>query len=332
MNHLTTKAGLLALLLPTMAPAQDQATTLARLCKTADVIVRAKVTDAVQPTAELLQLTLQPNQVLKGQVGNTFSLIEPAGQCCGRALFSLSVGDQRILFLKRVGPTLHTLGGGRGVLPATVDLGTHVQALLAAPSNNATAHLLAGNISHQEPRIADDAALALAVHANLSLNPAERAALATSLAQSVQHGLTRTAALADVTARLGDANMIDTVVPVYLQATKSDQALLLQKALTRYPAQLLADRLPMHVGTARRANLRAAQLLAEMPSAAAQGAMTTLLQRPNHPQVQMHLCEGLIGAGVSAASLSPMVPGPVLQLAIERLRRRPTFRTINPRR
>lgn len=332
MNHLTKKASLLALLLPTIAPAQDQASTLARLCQTADVIVRATVTGAVQPTAELLQLTLQPNQVLKGQVGNSFSLLEPAGRCCGRALFSLAVGDTRILFLKRVGATLHTLGGSRGVLPATAELGTHVQALLASPSSNATAHLLASNISHQEPRIADDAALALAVHPNLSMNPAERAVLATSLAQSVQHGLTRTAALADIAARLGDANMVDTIVPVYLQATKSDQALLLQKALTRCPAQLVADRLPVHVGTTRRANLRAAQLLAEMPSYAAQGAMTTLLQRPNHPLVQMHLCEGLIGAGVSAASLSPMVPAPVLQLAIARLKRRPTFRNVNPRR
>lgn len=332
MNHLLSKATLLALFLPTFAAAQDQASTLARLCQTSDVIVRATVTNSVHPNAEVHQLTLQSNQVLKGQVGNSFSLVEPAGQCCGRALFALGVGDERILFLKRVGPTLHTLGGSRGVLPATVALRTHVQALLAAPSSNVMAHILASNIHHAEPRIADDAALALAVHPNLSLNTVERAALATSLAQSVQHGLTRTAALADVAARLGDANMVDTVVPVFLQAAKRDQALLLQKALTRCPAQLVADRLPLHVGTARRANLRAAQLLAEMPGAAAQGAMANLLQRPNHPQVQMQLCEGLIAAGVSAASLSSMVPAPVLELAIKRLERRPSFRNINPRR
>ena len=332
MKHLFSKVGLLTVLLPTIATAQNQATTLARLCNSADVVVRATVTGSVRPSVEVHQLILQPNQVLKGQVGNSFSLVEPAGQCCGRALFALSVGQTRILFLKRIGATLHTLGGGRGVLPATQDLLTHVQALLAAPSSNAVAHLLASNINHQEPRIADDAALALAVHPNLSLNLSERATLATSLAQSVQHGLTRTAALADVAARLGDANMVDTVVPVFLQAAKRDQALLLQKALIRCPAQLVADRLPMHVGTARRANLRAAQLLAEMPSTVAHGAMVNLLQRPNHPQVQMQLCEGLMSAGVSAASLSPMVPTPVLNLAIERLKRRPTFRNINPRR
>lgn len=332
MNHLTPKTSLLVLSLLATAPAQDQATTIARLCQQANVIVQATVQGSAHPTPELHRLTLQPTHVLKGTVGNTFSLIEPAGQCCGRALFSLSIGDKRILFLKRVGPTLHTLGGGRGVLPATADLRQHVQDLLAAPSANATAHLLAANINHSEPRIADDSALALAIHPNLSLTLTERAALTTSLQHSVQHGLTRTAALSDVAARLGDANMVDSVVPVFLQANRTDQALLLRKALTRCPPQLLADRLPMHVGTSRRANLRAAQLLAEMPPAAAHGAMATLLQQPNHPQVQLQLCEGLIGAGVAPATLSPMVPAPVLQLAQARLKKRPTFRNINPRR
>lgn len=332
MNHLISKTGLLALALAATAPAQDQASTIARMCAKADVIVQAKVQGSVHPTPNLHQLTLQPTHVLKGAVGTSFSLTEPAGQCCGRALFSLTIGDSRILFLKRLGPTLHTFGGGRGVLPATADLRSHVQALLAAPSANAVAHLLANSINHAEPRIANDAALALAVHPNLSLTLTERATLTTSLAQSVQHGLTRTAALADVAARLGDANIVDSVVPVFLAASKPDQAMLLRKALTRCPPQLVADRLPVHVGTARRANLRAAQLLAEMPAAAAQGAMANLLQRPNHPQVQMQLCEGLIGAGVAPASLSPMVPAPVLELAIKRLNRRPTFRNINPRR
>jgi len=325
-------ANLLAVLVTASLGAQDQATSLARLCTTADVIVAATVTSSLQPTAALHKVTLQTNSVLKGQVSGTFSLAEPAGRCCGRALVGLTAGTARILFLRRVGPTLHTLGGSRGVIPSTQDLRGHIQALLAAPSSNAVAHLLANSINHQEPRIADDAALALAVHPNLSLNTSERAALATSLAQSVQHGLTRTAALTDIAARLGDASMVDTVIPVFLQATRQDQASLLQRGLTRCPAQLVADRLPMHVGIARQANLRAAQLLAEMPRSVALGAMSSLLQRPNHPQVQMQLCEGLIGAGVSPASLSPMVPAPVLQLAIKRLQRPPRLRNINPRR
>lgn len=330
MNYRTQKAILLAFLLPTLAVAQDQASTMTRLCQKADVIVRATVTSSVHPTALLHQLTLQSNQVLKGQVGASFTLTEPAGKCCGRSLFALSVGETRILFLKRLGPTLHTLGGGRGVLAATPNLLTHVQALLAAPTTNATAHLLAACVNHVEPRIADDAALALATLPNLSLTTLERSAIASSLLQSVQRGWTRTAALADVAARLGDANMIDSIMPIYLEATREDQALLLRKALKRCPTQLVAERMPVFVGSTRRSNLRAAALMTELPAAAARAAMTNLLQRPNHPQVQMHLCEGLLAAGVSAASLSPMVPQAVLQLAVARQNRRPTFRNVQP--
>src|SRR5690606_9106255 len=150
----------------------------------------------------------------------------------------------RILFLRRLGPTLHTLGGGRGVLAATPDLLTHVQALLAAPTTNAMGHLLAANVNHPEPRIADDAALALATLPNLSLTVLERAAVAASLAESVQRGWTRTAPLADVAARLGDASMVDSVMPIYLAASRDDQALLLRNALKRCSPQLVADRLP----------------------------------------------------------------------------------------
>lgn len=330
MNHLLPKATLLAFLLPAFASAQDQASTMARLCQKADVVVRATVTSSVHPTANLHQLTLQPNQVMKGQLGSSFTLTEPAGQCCGRSLFALSAGQTRILFLKRLGPTLHTLGGGRGVLAATPDLLTHVQALLAAPTTNAIGHLLAANVNHVEPRIADDAALALATLPNLSLTPLERSAVVNSLLQSVQRGWTRTAALADVAARLGDANMVDSVLPVYLDAVREDQALLLRNALKRCPTQLVATRMPAFVGNTRRSNLRAAALLTELPAATAQATMTNLLQRPSHPQVQMHLCEGLLAAGVSSASLSPMVPAAVLQLAVARQNRRPTFRNIQP--
>ncbi|MFT4513076.1 MAG: hypothetical protein ACI89X_000760 [Planctomycetota bacterium] len=330
MMHLTRKASLLAFLLPTIAAAQDQASTIARLCQKADVIVRATVQSSAHPTAQLHQLTLQPNQVLKGQIGVSFTLTEPAGKCCGRSLFALTVGDTRILFLKRLGPTVHTLGGGRGVLAVTPDILSHVQALLAAPTTNATGHLLAASVNHVEPRIADDAALALATLPNLSLTPLERSAIVSSLLQSVQRGWTRTAALADVAVRLGDANMVDSVMPVYLEAVREDQALLLRNALKRCPTQLVAERMPAFVGNSRRSNLRAAALLTELPPATALAAMTNLLQRPNHPQVQMHLCEGLLAAGVTSASLSPMVPSAVLQLAIARQNRRPTFRNIQP--
>lgn len=330
MKHLFQKASLLAMFLPALLPAQGQATTLSRLSQAAHIVVRATVVSSENPVPKWQRVTLQSDQVLKGQVTNQFSLTEPAGACCGRGLFALQAGDTRILFLRRVGPVLHLMGGGRGVLPTTPDLVNAVQALLAAGTSNELAHLLAQNINHPEPRIADDAALALASLPNLALNVSERLLLAQSLAASVQRGSTRTAALADIAARLGDASAINTVMPLYLQAKRADQASLLGKALARCSADLVAERLPVFVGTARRSNLRAAHLLADLPSATAHAAMSNLLQRPNHPQVQLHLCEGLLAAGMQSASLVPLVPEVVLQMAIKRRTRRPTFRNIRP--
>lgn len=332
MNHPKIQASALAVLLLQALPAQDQATTLASLAQRADLVVRATVTLSVQPTPMLRQVTLRADAVLKGSVGASFKLTEPAGRCCGRALFALNVGDERVLFLKRVGPTLHTLGGGRGVLPTTPALLAHTQALLQATTTNAIGHLLAQNIDHVEPRIAHDAALALATLPNLSLTAAERSAVAASLAASVQRGSTKTAALADVAARLGDASMVDAVLPVYMNARRNDQAELLRKALVRCAPALVAERMPVFVGATRRGNLRAATLLVDLPPNLAHAAMNDLLTRPNHPQVQLHLCEGLLAAGVSQASLAPLVPQVVLEMAVQRRNRRPVFKNINPRR
>ena len=322
----------LALLLPTFLKAQDQASTMARLCQNADVIVRGTVTGSHYPTTELHQLTIKPNQLLKGNVSTQFVLTEPAGQCCGRSLFALMVGETRILFLKRIGPTLHTTGGGRGVLAATSELLTHVENLLATSTTSDLSHLLAANLNHGEPRIADDAALALATLPDLSLTVSERSTVIASLKRSVQRGLTRTAALADIAARLGDTAVVDSMMPIYLSAAREDQARLLRNALKRCPAEIVADRLPMFVGKIRRSNMRAAKLLTNLPPITAHAAMTNLLQRPNHPQIQMQLCEGLLAAGVSSASLQPMVPDVVLKLAVKRQNQRPKFRNINPQR
>ena len=332
MNHPLIKASALAVVLLQALPSQDQATTLATLAQRADLVVRATVTQSVHPTPQWHQLTLRADAVLKGAVGATFTLTEPAGRCCGRSLFALQVGDERVLFLKRVGPVLHTLGGGRGVLPTTPALLAHTEQLLQASTSNALGHLLAQNLEHAEPRIAHDAALSLAVLPNLSLTPAERSAVATSLLLSVQRGSTKTAALADVAARLGDASMVDAVLPVYMNATRNDQADLLRKALVRCSPALVAERMPVFVGATRRGNLRAATLLVDLPPHLAHAAMTDLLTRPNHPQVQLHLCEGLLAAGVSQAALQPMVPEVVLEMAIERRNRRPVFKNIRPRR
>jgi hypothetical protein len=332
MNLHTTCAATAALLLSLTAAAQDQATTLLSLARRADVVVRATVTQTLQPTPQWLQLTLRADEVLKGAASATFLLTEPAGQCCGRSLFALQVGDERLLFLKRTGPTLHTLGGGRGVMPATADVVAHTQALLLAGDASDLARLLAQQLDSAEPRIAHDAAAALASLPDLSLARRERGQVVASLYAAVQRGSTNAAALAEVAARVGDAQMVDAVLPLYMGARRDDHADLLRRALTRCSPGLVAERMPIFVGATRQRNLRAAKLLQELPPRLAQAAMTDLLSRSGHPQVKLHLCEGLLAAGVSEAALRPLVPAVVLRVATARRQQRPTFRNIDPRR
>ncbi len=321
-----------ALLLTLAAPAQDQATTLLALAQRADVVVRATVTETLQPTPQWLQLTLRTDAILKGAASATFQLTEPAGRCCGRSLFALQAGDARLMFLKRTGPTLHTLGGGRGAMPATADVVEHTRSLLQAESSSAVARLLAQSLGHSEPRIAHDAAAALAALPDFALTPSEREAVLTSLSRAVERGSTNAAALAEVTVRLGDEQAVDAGRPLYMGARRADHAALLRRALGRCDPGLVAARMPIFVGKSRQQNLRAASLLQDLPPHQAHAAMTDLLSRSRHPQVQLHLCEGLLDAGVTEAALKPLVPAVVVRLAAARRSRRPTFKNIEPRR
>jgi hypothetical protein len=74
--------------------------------------------------------------------------------------------------------------------------------------------------------------------------------------------------------------------------------------------------------------VRAAKLLVAMPDAASTAAMDRLLQKPLHPEAKLHLCEGLLAAGVPATRLAPMVPEVVLDLAQDRRRRPRPFKNV----
>ncbi|MCB9877261.1 MAG: hypothetical protein H6835_06620 [Planctomycetes bacterium] len=325
-------APLLLACLSAALPAQDQATALAQLARAADVVVVATV-DAVQQQPEWLRTQFQRGQVLKGSVGASFSLLEPAGRCCGNSLFALGLGDQRLLFLRRTGALLHPLGGARGVLPAAPAVVQHTAALLAAGADDAAlAHLLAAALDHDEPRIAEDAAHALLALPQLPLTAAERQKVHDQLATALQQGRTRAATLAELTARTADDAAVDTLLPMYLDAARPDQARLLRRALERCPTQLVTERLSQFLDRGRARDLRAATLLAGIDAPTATARMQQMLRRPCHPEVQLQLCEGLLQKGERDAALAPLVPAPVLQLAHRRRDGAKKFRNIDPRR
>lgn len=310
------------------AAGQDQATTLLALARGADAVVCAQVVAATDPSPEWRRLQLTTETALAGAAPASFAVLEPAGACCGRSLFALQPGDRRLLFLRRAGATWHPLGGARGVVPNEPALVAHVQQLLAAANDAALAHLLAQGLAHDEPRIADDAAHALAARPQLALTPADRAAVAVALQTSLARRTARSAPLADVAARLGDDQSVDALLTGYLDAAPDDQARLLRDALRRCTSPALPARLALHLDE-RRA-LRAAELLLALPAGDAQTVLGNLLQRTAQPRVQLLVAQALLASGAAGQALAARFPAPVLELAARRDREPRRFRTIDP--
>lgn len=327
-RHLLTTT--LSLLLAPFLPAQEQATTLLAAAQQADVVVHATVLAATDPSPDFHRLQFQSTQVLKGTTGAQFVLLEPSGACCGRVLFSLQPGDRCLLFLRRQGATLHPFGGGRGVLPANAQLLAHVAALLAAPDDAARAALLADQLAADEPRIAADAAHALAALPNLALSDAHRTAVTAALRSSLEHGTTTAASLCEVAARLADPQALDTLLPSYLQARRGDQGALLRRALLRCPPADLVARLPQFSDADATTSVRAAELLVALPPEHGHAALQQLLQRAPHPRVQLCLCESLLQNGARGAELAGQIPDSVRRLAERRVNSPRSFRAIQP--
>jgi hypothetical protein len=323
MNHRHPSSSALGALLASamLLPAQDQATTLLECVRRADAIVVATVTAATDPSPQWHRLELRVERHLHGPLGGTLVLLEPAGACCGRSLFALQPGDRQLLFLSRRGATWHPFGGGRGVLPPSEALLEHTAALLAAPHDAARAELLGTHLDHDEPRIARDAALALA---SLPVLPSGAdAKIASQLQRAVADAQTTAPALLDLALRRGSQPLLATAVASYLDAPRDDQARLLRTRLAAHaPAAVLDELLLRHDAEPTR-QIRTAELLAALPAAETAPILRQRLAGDAHPRAKLHLTEALLAAGYRTAALAELVPAPVLRLAEER-RRAPT--------
>ncbi|MBL8726782.1 MAG: hypothetical protein JNM25_00020 [Planctomycetes bacterium] len=328
MNLVHRSAVCLALLAPLAA--QGPATTLLAGCQRAAVVVRATVLAATDPSPEWHRLSLRSDEVLKGTVGATFELLEPAGACCGRSLFALQPGQHCLLFLQRTGAVLHPFGGSRGVLADEPDLVQAVRDLLGAATDAARAQRLVGQLQHGDPRVAADAAQALATLPTLALAGNDRDALGAALLTALQRRATTAAPLLDAVVRLQDPALLDQLLPAYLATERDDQARLLRRGLCRVSLPMLTERLPMFVGGDDGRQLRAAELLADLPAAETMPALQNLVQTTGCPRVKLCASEALLAGGASAASLAPFVPEAILELAQRRGRTPRTFRSIRP--
>lgn len=310
--------------------AQEQATTLDEACRRADVVVQATVIAATDPSPDWHRLRFRVDVRLAGTIGAEFDLLEPAGACCGRSLFALQTGAQCLLFLQRRGPTLHPFGGGRGVLPADPALLRHVQALLGASSPAEKTAVLAGALQDDLPRIRDDAALALACMPSLLLDAAGKRAVAEQIAFAVRAGLSTAPTLADIAVRSGDDELLGAMVHSYLHTDRADQARALRRSLQHVPAGRLTQSLLPRMDTLANTQIRAAELLAELPIEHAIGSMRSLLRSGAHPRAKLFVAEAMLNAGHRREQLQALVPTAVLQLAEQRRKAASKFRSLEP--
>ena len=328
MNPLLKSA--LALALVSAPAAQDQATTLLECGRRADVVVRATVLAATDPSPEFHRLRFARTELLKGTVGATFELLEPAGACCGRALFALQPGEAVLLFLRRTGAVLHPFGGARGVVADDAGVLAAVRELLAADDDATRAARLVIQLGHGDPRVAADAAHALATLPTLQLDAAQRSAVAAALQLAAQRHRTTLPPLLDAALRTADAAALDQLLPTYLGAARDDTAALLRRRLARLAPTTLASRLPGLVGDDTSRQLRAAELLAELPPAEGAGTLQTLLATTPCPRVKLCCSRALLDAGADLAELAAFVPAPILELAARRRLEPRRFRSVRP--
>lgn len=299
--------------------AQEQATTLAEACRRADTVAIVEVVAATDPSPEWHRLVLRVDERLAGAAPAQVAVLEPAGACCGRSLFALGVGDRRLVFLSRVGNAWHPFAGDRGVLPAEPELVEHVRGLLAAGDPAAKGRLLARALADTNPRIARDAALALAAEPELALGPAEDEQVAAALRSAVIAGLTTTPNLLDVAMRRGTPALLDAAFEAYLAAPRDDQAAALRGGLVRHaPAAAAAAAMATTTVDDAGTQIRVAELVAALPTEHATAPLRALLTARSHPRAQLHLVEAMLAAGHRREALTPLVPAPVLRLAERR--------------
>lgn len=312
-------------------PAQQQATTLALLAERAAAIATVTVLGNSDPSPEFCRIEFEVLAVLRGTLPQRIALTEPAGRCCGHALFALQPGDRRLLFLERRGPLLHALGGDRGVVLADDDVVRHVAALLLATDESQRLARLAEALESPSERVAGDAALALASRAAVPADPRSLERILRALERELGRGSAHAPALVDVAVRCGDRSTVEALVHHLYAARRPDQVRLLRDGLAACDGDRVRQALSLAPPPDDGGVLRAAELLQAIPSAQNRALLERLLVSHSAPRVQLALCEALLAAGTAPVDLRARVPAPVVDLAERRRAAVPRFRNVHDR-
>ena len=318
-------------LLPILAiqlPAQDQATTLARLTHRSHVIAQVRAVAVTDPDSLHHRVLFATEVEIAGQAPESFQITEPAGRGCGRALHGIEPGTGLVAFLVWDGGGLHlSVSSARSLAAATPELVEHVRALAGAGDDAVLARELASALSSSNPRVRLDAALALPTLAGLDrLDPEGRARILAALPGLLDRRDAGGAELLVAVLRLGLKEALETLVPRYLQGRDPELAPLVRNAIVQLGTAATARRIARHLPVDPAGRERAVELLHELPAPEARRALMELLTDPTR-RVAVRAAAALLARGVQRSELTVVGPK-ILDEAKERLVAPPRFRSI----
>jgi hypothetical protein len=299
--------------------AQQQASTLFALARSADAIYVATATAISDPAPDWHRVEFRVDDAMKGASRASFAVLEPAGRCCGAALLDAEPGLQFVVFLQARGTALHPIAGDRGLVRATPAIVAHIRETLAiAGQADQETRLLARGLSNPEPRVAQDAALALAAHPSTVRDPEARRAVAEALDRCVEQPTTALPALATTVARAEGPDAALALVPRYLHARSEEAANSLRYALESVPCDQVAAAVRSETTQEESACIRAAELLEQRADPSQLDVLQRLLRDAGTPRAKAHVVSALLEHGVDAKTLSSQVHKSVLAAAIAR--------------
>ncbi len=158
-------------------PAQRELGTLEHMSRRADFVLVAKVSRS-WIESERRHVRFQIQDRLKGRIGDTIVLSEAAPgnlkdtRFCGSAIAFLSSTKNYLLFLKGSENAPRLLAGERSVVEDSKSRRAAIAALLRTKNSRDRARILVSQLGAKDPRIAQDAALALPILPGLETSDA----------------------------------------------------------------------------------------------------------------------------------------------------------------
>ncbi len=293
---------------------QQQASTLLRLADTADAVAVATMTAATDPSPEWRRVTFHVDESLKGALGASFSALEPAGRCCGNALYSVEPGETYVVFLQMRGGAAHPIAGERGLVKATAEIVAHVKRLIQSRGDEAAqVRALAQCLSHDDPRIAQDAALALGSHPHAVTDEPSRELLRTALRHHAHTASTALPSLALAVARADGDQAASQLFSLYLEAPTEDGAKALRRALESLPTTSVAAAARSCPTQDEAQIVRAANLLEQRADPAQLDVLQRMLRQAERANSKAAVACALLANGIEPSQLAGQVDEAVLE-------------------